>query len=52
MRIRNEVLLQEGAQSFPYVVSGFSRTVTVRLKADTTYVYEMGANLASNSDRR
>ena len=24
-----------------YVVSGFSRTVTVHLKADTTYVYEM-----------
>jgi hypothetical protein len=23
---------------FSYVVSGFSRTVTVRLKADTTYV--------------
>ena len=22
----------------PYVVSGFSRTVTVRLKADTTYI--------------
>jgi hypothetical protein len=24
-------------------VSGFSRTVTVRLKADTTYVYEMAS---------
>jgi len=30
-----------GAGLFSYVVSGFSRTVTVRLKADTTYVYEM-----------
>ena len=32
------------ASLFSYVVSGFSRTVTVRLKADTTYVYEMGSN--------
>jgi hypothetical protein len=28
-----------------YVVSGFSRTITVRLKADTTYVYEMAFSL-------
>jgi hypothetical protein len=27
-----------------YVVSGFSRTVTVRLKADTTYVHTMKAD--------
>ena len=31
---------------FSYVVSGFSRTVTVRLKADTTYVYEMASRCA------
>ena len=30
-------------EQVPYVVSGFSRTVTVRLKADTTYVYEMAS---------
>ena len=30
---------------FSYVVSGFSRTVTVRRKADTTYVYEMTSSL-------
>ena len=30
-----------GVTSRMYVVSGFSRTVTVRLKADTTYVAEL-----------
>jgi hypothetical protein len=27
-----------GGDGFTYVVSGLSRTVTVRLKADTTYI--------------
>ena len=45
------ILIGVAALPAAYVVSGFSRTVTVRLKADTTYVYEMGANLASKSDR-
>ena len=28
-------------EQLSYVVSGFSRTMTVRLKADTTYAHEM-----------
>jgi len=32
-----------------HVVSGFSRTVTVRLKADTTYVYEIPLEVESNA---
>jgi hypothetical protein len=32
-----------------YVVSGFSRTVTVRLKADTTYEIHHGGLFSSGS---
>jgi len=33
-------------------VSGFSRTVTVRLKADTTYVCEMGSRMETSDVRK